>query len=90
LIVPVYEEQLVVVKRLVMREHLRIRRIGTTETQLFEDRLPRERLSIEDPAQTGLVREVYPSPDEIEDGAEDETSGPDNGILQRAVRGALQ
>src|SRR5438128_1208947 len=37
LVVPVYEEQLVVTKRLVLREHLRIRRIGTTRYELFED-----------------------------------------------------
>ena len=44
LIVPIYEEQLVVTKRLVLRERLRIRRVGTTERQLFEDTLRRERL----------------------------------------------
>ena len=47
LVVPVYEEQLVVTKRLVLKERLRVRRIGTTERQLFEDRLRRERLVIE-------------------------------------------
>jgi uncharacterized protein (TIGR02271 family) len=60
LIVPVYEEQLVVTKRLVLKEHLRIRRVAVTETELFEDRLQRERLIIEDPNETGLVRELYP------------------------------
>jgi uncharacterized protein (TIGR02271 family) len=60
LIVPVYEEQLVVRKRLVLKEHLRIRRVAVTETELFEDRLQRERLIIEDPNDTGLVRELYP------------------------------
>src|SRR5581483_1243913 len=36
LLVPVYEEQLVVSKRLVLREELRIKRIPSTEVQVFE------------------------------------------------------
>ena len=63
LVVPIYEEQLVVTKRLILRERLRIRRIGTTERQLFEDTLRRERLLIEDPQHTGLVHEQYPTDD---------------------------
>src|SRR5256885_462443 len=39
LVVPVYEEQLVVTKRLVLRERLRVRRISTAERQLFQDTL---------------------------------------------------
>jgi hypothetical protein len=35
LIVPVYEQQLVVTQRLVLRERLRIRRVGTTESVSF-------------------------------------------------------
>jgi len=61
LIVPVYEEQLVVVKRLFLREQLRIRRVATTELQVFEDTLRRERLEIEDPTASGLVREQFPT-----------------------------
>jgi uncharacterized protein (TIGR02271 family) len=61
LVVPVYEEQLVVTKRLVLRERLRIRRIATTERQVFEDTVRRERLVIEDPQRTQLVHEVYPT-----------------------------
>jgi uncharacterized protein (TIGR02271 family) len=60
LVVPVYEEQLVVVKRLVMREQLRVRRVGTTEKRLCEQPLLRERLIVEDADQTGLIREQYP------------------------------
>jgi len=63
LVVPVYEEQLVVSRRLVLRERLRVRRVRTTERQLFEDTVKRERLVIEDPQQTGLVHEVYPTED---------------------------
>jgi uncharacterized protein (TIGR02271 family) len=63
LIVPVYEEQLVVSKRLVLREELRIRRIHHTETRLFEDTLRREHVVLEDP--DNLMRERYPTdPDE--------------------------
>src|SRR5205823_8047303 len=54
LMVPVYEEQLVVTKRLVLREHLRVRRVRSTERQLFEDTLRRDRLVIEDPTGSGL------------------------------------
>jgi uncharacterized protein (TIGR02271 family) len=61
LMVPVYEEQLVVTKRLVLKEHLRIRRVAVTETELFEGTLKRERLIIDDPNDTGLVRELYPN-----------------------------
>ncbi len=64
LVVPVYEEQLVVTKRLVLREHLRVRRIGTTETRLFEDTLRRERVVVDDPTDSGLVHELYPDDDE--------------------------
>ena len=61
LYVPVYEEQLVMVKRLLLREHLKIRRVATTETQLFEDTLRRERVVVEDPGNTGLVHERFPT-----------------------------
>jgi uncharacterized protein (TIGR02271 family) len=60
LVVPVYEEQLVVVKRLVLKEHLRVRRVASTEHQLFEDTLRRDRLVIDDPNNTHLVHEQYP------------------------------
>src|SRR4029450_9720514 len=49
LVMPVYEEQLVVTKRLVLKERLRVRRVATTDRQLFEETLRRERLVIEDP-----------------------------------------
>lgn len=58
LVVPVYEEQLVVVKKLVLREELRIRRVPSVETQVFEDTLRRERLIVED--DSGALRERYP------------------------------
>src|SRR5919199_1564757 len=47
LIVPIYEEQLVVSKRLVMREQIRVRRVGTHRRELFEDTLRRERLRVD-------------------------------------------
>jgi uncharacterized protein (TIGR02271 family) len=61
LVVPVYEEQLVVTKRLVMKEHLRIRRFETNERQVFEDVLRRERLVIDDPTGHELVHEKFPT-----------------------------
>ncbi len=69
LVVPVYEEQLVVVKRLVLREQLRVRRVGTTERRLYEDTLRRERLVIDDPTHSGLVHEQYPTEDAARDEA---------------------
>jgi uncharacterized protein (TIGR02271 family) len=61
LVVPVYEEQLVVTKRLVLKEHLRVRRYQTAERQVFEDTLRRERLVIEDPSGRDLVHERFPA-----------------------------
>jgi uncharacterized protein (TIGR02271 family) len=61
LIVPVYEEQLVVTKRLVLREQIRIRRVRTAERQLFEETLRRERAVVDDPGRPGLVRELHPT-----------------------------
>lgn len=61
LVIPIYEEQLVVSKRLVLREQLRVRRVRLTERQLFEEALQRERVVVEDPANTGMVRERYPT-----------------------------
>ena len=70
LVVPVYEEQLVVSKRLVLREELRIRRIREVERRLFEDTLKREHVVVEDPE--NLVYERYPSePDDAEQGRQE-------------------
>ncbi len=100
LIVPMYEEQLVVTKRLVLRERLRIRRVGTTERQLFEDTLRRERLVVDDPQHTGLVHEQYPTGElggeRLEDKAAAEVQPketdeqPDTGLLGNLVRKALE
>ena len=91
LVVPIYEEQLVVVKRLMLKEHLRVRRVASTERQLFEDTLRRDRLVIEDPNNTQLVHEQYPTADgehERDDRqrAEHEETGP-LGQLMRKVLG---
>lgn len=100
LIVPVYEEQLVVTKRLVLRERLRIRRISTTERRLFEDTLRRERLVVDDPQHTGLVHEQYPTGElagerETEDPSaaghsEEDEAQPEGGVLRQLVRKALE
>ncbi len=97
LVIPIYEEQLVVTKRLMLKERMRVRRVGTTERQLFEDTLRRERLVVEDPRHTGLVREQYPT-DQVEEPETDEDKakqaerdGPeDSGFLQHLVRKALE
>ena len=91
LIVPVYEEQLVVTKRLLLREHLRVRRVGTTERRLFEDTLRRERLVIEDPDDSGLVHERYPVDDARAEREPDETSERDEGgLLEKLGRKVLE
>jgi uncharacterized protein (TIGR02271 family) len=63
LVVPIYEEQLVVVKRLVLKEQLKVRRVASTERQLFEDTLRRDRLVIEDPYNTHLFHEQFATGD---------------------------
>jgi len=95
LVVPIYEEQLVVTKRLVLRERLRIRRVGVTERHLFQDTLRRERLVVEDPQHTGLVHERYPTGDATEEGAEDAEVAEhgdqhESGLLEHLVRKALE
>jgi uncharacterized protein (TIGR02271 family) len=95
LIVPVYEEQLVLTKRLVLREHLRVRRVETSERQLFEETLRRERLVVEDPNNTGLVHERFPAG---EDGERPADRVPDKqdprhhegGFLEKVVRKAFE
>ena len=91
LIVPVYEEQVVMVKRLVLREQLHIRRVSSTERQLFEDTLRRERVVVEDPNNTGLVHEQYGA--EAVDGEPGDGRKPqhdEGGFLEHLVRKAFQ
>lgn len=98
LVIPVYEEQLVVTKRLILRERLLVRRVRTTDRQLFEEMLRRDRLVIEDPQQTRLVHEVYPNPtdedrpsDGLSDAERTETESDENGgFLTRLVTKALE
>lgn len=54
-VIPIYEEQLVVTKRLVLREHIRVQRVRTTEVQHFEDTVRRERLA-GDPSPAAIPR----------------------------------
>jgi hypothetical protein len=99
LVMPVYEEQLVVVKRLVLKERLHIRRVATTERQLFEDTLRHESLIIEVPQRTGRIREQYPTgeqagevSDHVSPGASDPPQVADQvegGLLEHLVRKAL-
>jgi uncharacterized protein (TIGR02271 family) len=95
LVIPIYEEQLVVTKRLVLRERMRVRRVATTERQLFQDTLRRERLVVEDPQHTGLVHEQYPAA-HPESSPKDESSDlstrnePESGFLGNLVRKALE
>lgn len=96
LIVPIYEEQLVVTKRLILREQLRVRRVTNTQRQLFEETLRKERAEIEDPGHTGLVREHYPdAPDgarvaQVPEHDDEEEADREQGGLVNMVRRALQ
>jgi uncharacterized protein (TIGR02271 family) len=83
LVVPIYEEQLVVTRRLLLREELRIRRVATTQHLLFEDTLRKERVEVEDAGQSGLVREQFDTDDEHDD------RHHDGGLVER-FRRALQ
>jgi uncharacterized protein (TIGR02271 family) len=56
LVVPVYEEQMIVVRQLVMREQLRISLHQVTEKHVLADTLKREHVTVEDPDQTGRVQ----------------------------------
>jgi uncharacterized protein (TIGR02271 family) len=98
LVLPVYEEQLVVSKRLILKERLHVRRVTATERVLFEDTLLRERLVIEDPQHTGHVREQYPTGEPSDarlsspsdEGEPADTDDKDEGgLLQHLVRKAL-
>jgi uncharacterized protein (TIGR02271 family) len=82
LVVPVYEEQLVVSKRLVLREQLRIRRVTTTQHRLFEDTLKKERVEVEDVDRTGLVHERF--------SGDDDEGEANQGSLVDRFRRALQ
>jgi hypothetical protein len=66
------------VKRLVLREKIRIRRIQTTERRVFKDTLRKERLIVEDGSEAGLVRERYPSVERRGD-----PSDPNEPLLRR-------
>ncbi len=86
LVVPIYEEQLVVVKRLVLKEHVRVRRVGVTERQVFQDMLRRDRLVIDDPGNTGLVHESYPVVEDADLEPQRSAPGPaDERVDQRAA-----
>lgn len=86
LVVPVYEERLVVTKRLILREQLRIRRVDGTRRELIEDTVRRERIVVEDPQDTGLVHERYAS----EERAAEEEPEERGGIVSEFVRKAFQ
>jgi uncharacterized protein (TIGR02271 family) len=74
LVVPVYEEQMIVVRKLVMREQLRITLHQVTEKHVLAETLKREHVTVEDPDQTGRVqvnqRRVEPADDDDSEPAE--------------------
>jgi uncharacterized protein (TIGR02271 family) len=94
-IVPVYEEQLVVVKRLLLKEEIHIRRHGATEKRLFEETIRRERVLVEDPDRTGRVREHYaterPEGEVAAGDVPPDEAEPENpGLLEKLGRKVLQ
>jgi len=56
--VPVYEEQLVLTKQLVLREYLRVERVPTTERRQFEEMVRRERLVVDDPDHAARINDA--------------------------------
>jgi len=93
LIVPVYEEQLVVTKRLVLRERIHVRSVSTRERRLFQDSIKRDRLVVEDPQHTGAVRETYPTdtpPEKADVNREGAAEHDEGNVLTRLVSKALE
>jgi uncharacterized protein (TIGR02271 family) len=95
LVIPIYEEQLVVSKRLVLREQIYVRRVASAERHLVEQTVQRERLVVEDPQGTGLVHVQYPEPatqvDEHDQLATDGRDGrQESGFFEGLVRKALR
>jgi uncharacterized protein (TIGR02271 family) len=95
LVVPIYEEQLVVTKRLVLREELHVRRTRSVRRELFEDTLRRERLEIDDPQQTGMVHERFSGGDAHGETVAETPRTPEpeqerEGFLSHLVHRALQ
>ncbi|MBV9119388.1 MAG: YsnF/AvaK domain-containing protein [Chloroflexi bacterium] len=88
LVVPIYEEEIVVTKRLVLREELHVRRIAACETRVFEETLRRERLKVEDCDATGMVHERYPDDESSRDGAS--TGEQHEGFLENLRRKVMQ
>jgi uncharacterized protein (TIGR02271 family) len=56
-VVPVYEEQLVLVKQLVLKEHVRVERTPVAQTQEFQETVRREQLVVDDPRNPALANE---------------------------------
>jgi uncharacterized protein (TIGR02271 family) len=56
LVIPVYEEQHPVPRRLTLVEEVRVRRVPITEQQVVEETLRRERLVVDDPTQDDRSR----------------------------------
>ncbi len=75
MIIPVYEEQLVVSKQLVLKEQLRIRRVRKVEKHHFENTLRRERVAIEPPAEPGFLHEKHARNGTGHDGADRSGAG---------------
>jgi uncharacterized protein (TIGR02271 family) len=86
-VIPIYEEQLVVTRRLVLKEHVVIRRAVVTEHQVFEDTVRRDRLKVDDGG-TGYVREVYDTAETPDPTPERDADSP--GLLDSLVRRALK
>jgi uncharacterized protein (TIGR02271 family) len=90
LIVPVYEEQLVLVKRLVLREKIKIRRVETRERRLFEDTLKKERLVVQDESGADLVHERYPGENPADEPLMKLDDRGDEGPIGNLVRRVLK
>jgi len=57
IVIPIYEEQVVVTRRLVLKEKLRVRRVRVTERQHLAEEVHRERPVVEEFGRPGVVQE---------------------------------
>ncbi|MHB1134365.1 MAG: YsnF/AvaK domain-containing protein [Chloroflexota bacterium] len=93
LVVPVYEERLVLEKRLVLKEQLRVRRRQATERHVLEEPVRREHVVIDDTTGKNVVRETNAGDRSREPeqagaaGADQEEGG---GPLERLARKLLE
>jgi uncharacterized protein (TIGR02271 family) len=91
-VLPVYEEQLVLVKRLLLKEKVRIRRVPVSVTRTLEGTVRREQVVVEKPDNVRVREQVVNAaspPREGRDGRPDDESREtprQEGVFEKVVR----